>query len=124
MAKQKKSHLVSARWIEIPAGDFDRAKQFYEHVFQAEIEVRELGELSMGTFGESAIAICHHPQFYFPGKEGPIVYFQAPEDMVAMQERVLAAGGELLISWRVISPEQGSMALFLDSEGNRVGVRG
>ncbi|MFT6000816.1 MAG: putative enzyme related to lactoylglutathione lyase, partial [Neolewinella sp.] len=26
--------------------------------------------------------------------------------------------------WRMISPEQGSMALFRDCEGNRIGVRG
>ncbi len=112
------------RWIEIPVGDFDRAKQFYEQVFQTKIEVLDLGDLRMGTLKDSTVAICHHPQFYFPGKEGPIVYFAAAEDMEAMQKRVVVAGGEVLIPWRVISPEQGSMALFLDSEGNRVGVRG
>ncbi|SEQ00438.1 VOC family protein [Neolewinella agarilytica] len=114
---------MATRWIEIPVSDFDRGKQFYEQVFQTDIEVIELGDLRMGTFKDSSVAICHHPQFYFPAKEGMIVYFKAAEDMEAMQNRVVAAGGEILIPWRVISPEQGSMALFLDSEGNRVGVR-
>lgn len=115
---------MKAQWIEIPVSDFERGRLFYETVFETTVEVLDLGDLRMGTFAEGGVAICQHSRFYFPGKEGPLVYFTATEDMAAMQERVIAAGGEVLIPWRMISPDQGSMALFLDSEGNRVGVRG
>jgi predicted enzyme related to lactoylglutathione lyase len=111
-------------WIEIPVEDFDRSVQFYEEVFQLSLQRMNLGDLQMAIFPDRRVALCCHAQFYHPGAQGAIVYFAADHDVSAMQERVTTSGGEVLIPWRMISPEQGSMALFKDSEGNRVGVRG
>jgi predicted enzyme related to lactoylglutathione lyase len=110
-------------WIEIPVNDFDRGVRFYEEVFQVSLQKMDLGDLNMATFPDRKAALCCHPQFYHPGQQGAIVYFAPTNDVPAMQERVVASGGEVLIPWRMISPEQGSMALFKDSEGNRIGVR-
>lgn len=111
-------------WIEIPVADFKRGVHFYEQVFQLSLQSMDLGDLQMATFPDRGAALCHRPQFYQPGEQGAIVYFAAGRDVLSMQERVIACGGEVLIPWRMISPEQGSMALFKDSEGNRIGVRG
>ena len=111
-------------WMEIPVNDFDRGVHFYEEVFQLSLQKMDFGDLLMANFPDRRAALCCHAQFYHPGPQGAIVYFAADHDVPAMQERVVAAGGEVLIPWRMISPEQGSMALFKDSEGNRIGVRG
>ena len=111
-------------WIEIPVKDFSRGVCFYEEVFNVSLQKMDLGDLKMATFPDRKVALCRHAQFYHPGEQGAIVYFTADHDVAAMQKRVVSAGGEVIISWRMISPEQGSMALFKDSEGNRVGVRG
>lgn len=121
-AKGQRSDQIA--WIEIPVADFDRSVHFYEEVFQLSLQRMDLGDLQMATFPDRSAALCCHAQFYHPGAKGAIVYFAADQDVPAMEERVVASGGEVLISWRMISPKQGSMALFKDSEGNRIGVRG
>ena len=124
MKETKEQAKDQITWIEIPVEDFDRGVHFYEEVFQVSLQKMDLGGLNMATFPDRRVALCHYAQFYHPGEQGAIVYFAAHHDVVAMQERVVATGGEVLIPWRMISPEQGSMALFKDSEGNRIGVRG
>ena len=37
-------------WFEIPVRDMDRAKKFYEEVFQISIQVQNFNELLMGWF--------------------------------------------------------------------------
>ena len=37
-------------WFEIPVNDMDRAKTFYEKVFDVTISVHDLGEIIMGWF--------------------------------------------------------------------------
>ena len=68
-------------------------------------------------------AICRHPQFYFPGKQGTILYFNGGDDLENVLSKVESAGGKILIPKRQISPERGYMALFEDTEGNRIGLR-
>lgn len=37
-------------WFEIPVTDFDRAKKFYETIFEIEIHTLDFGTLKMGLF--------------------------------------------------------------------------
>ncbi len=117
---------IKVVWLELPVADFHRAIAFYESIFQTKLDIHELGDLRMATFAHAGIGIAlnYHPQFYFPGTQGAIVYFAPAGEPAAMLARVQESGGEIIIPWRLISPEQGSMALFKDSEGNRVGIRG
>ena len=66
-------------WVEIPAADFDRAKNFYEHIFNYQMvvvvneETFKMGLLPADTNGIGG-AIVWHPAFYKPsGTEGPLV---------------------------------------------------
>ena len=62
-----------ASWFEIPVSDFDRAKTFYEVIFDMDIHAMDLGELKMGVFpsegGGGAICKGAH---YQPGENGPV----------------------------------------------------
>jgi len=111
-------------WFEIPVTDMDRAKKFYETIFDTSIHVMEHGELKMGIFphGDVGCALCLHPEFYRPGKDGPLIYMDADPDLQVVQDRVEAAGGKVLIPKKRISPEHGNMCVFIDSEGNRLAL--
>ena len=110
-------------WFEIPVSDMDRAKKFYETIFNTQIVVRDLGALEMGFFPNSEVgcALCKN-EWYKPGEEGTLVYMNAGPDLQAVQDRIENAGGKVIMPKKQISPEYGYMALFIDSEGNRMAL--
>ena len=83
-------------------------------------------ELKMALFpvqnGTVGGALCEHPRFYLPGHQGTLVYLNGNPDLELMLDRIRALGGKVLIPKTQISPERGHMALFEDSEGNRIAL--
>ncbi|HTL81153.1 MAG TPA: VOC family protein [Bacteroidia bacterium] len=114
-------------WFEVPVADFDRAKKFYETVFGVELFVMDFGGFKMGLFpsepgnGKLTGAICHG-EWYKPSQDGALVYFNANPDLSDCLARVEKAGGKVIRPKTQISPEYGNMAMFIDSEGNRVAM--
>lgn len=110
-------------WFEIPVDDFDRAKKFYETIFQTEIHAIDFGGFQMGIFPHKQVgcAICKG-EWYKTGDSGPIVYMNANPDLQLVQNRIEAAGGKIIMAKKQISPEHGFMALFYDTEGNRLAL--
>lgn len=112
-------------WFEIPATDMARAITFYETIYGMEIQLLDLGELKMGIFPHTGVgaALCEHPEGYRPSDtHGPLIYLNANPDLQLVLDRVEAAGGRILRPKTQISPEYGYMALFVDSEGNRMAL--
>jgi hypothetical protein len=118
-------------WFEIPVSDMDRAVKFYNEVFQIKIAVHNMGELIMGwfPFAEDPEAkgaggsLVYHKEFYIPSKEGALVYFTSRSgDINDELSRIEKAGGKIISPKKQISPDHGYMALFLDTEGNRVAL--
>ncbi|SFD26016.1 hypothetical protein SAMN04487987_107208 [Algibacter pectinivorans] len=113
-------------WFEIPVSDMDRAQVFYENVFQVKIDIQDYGEMLMGWFpftegAEGAAGTLVKQDSYTPSHEGTLVYFMS-DDVQNELDRVEGAGGKILQAKTEISPEQGNMAIFEDSEGNRVAL--
>ncbi len=110
-------------WFEIPATDFDRAIGFYEQIFGTKIEPNDFGNFKMGILPHKEVgcAICWG-EAYKPGDQGPLVYLDASPDLTEILNKVAAAGGKVLQEKKQISPEYGYMALFIDSEGNRMAL--
>lgn len=113
-------------WFEIPVNDFDRAKEFYEAILKIEIQKAiDMENFKMGVFPRKDVgsgAICYS-QWYKPSEDGVLIYLDANPDLNVVLNRVEEAGGKILQPKKLISPEQGHMALFKDSEGNRVALR-
>lgn len=111
------------QWAEIPVLDFDRAKRFYETIFQFEIQKMDFGGFVMGFFPAAiaGVAICQG-EAYRPSIDGALIYLNANHRMLEIQDRIEAAGGKILLPKRMISPDHGYMALFIDSEGNRLAL--
>jgi predicted enzyme related to lactoylglutathione lyase len=54
--------------------------------------------------------------------DGPLIYLNANPDVQIVLDRVEAAGGKIMVPKTQISPEYGYMAVFIDTEGNRVAL--
>ena len=115
-------------WFEIPVVDMDRAKAFYESIWETNITISPMGELSMGFFPWDADqqgpggALVGHPDFYKPDNERGVVIYFASKDIDATLARVVAHGGTVLVAKRLIAPGRGSMGVFIDTEGNRIAL--
>jgi len=117
-------------WFEIPVNDFNRAKKFYEAVFNYEMPDVMMGETRMGFFlydmqaGKVGGAIVYNPTFYSASENGSLIYPNAQPDLQIILDRVTAAGGNILKTKTLVSEEQnlGYWALIKDTEGNRVAL--
>ncbi len=110
-------------WFEIPASNFNRAKHFYETIFDVEIQAVDLGALKMGIFphGDVGCAICEGA-WYKPSSTGTVVYMNANPDLSSVLGKVEKAGGKIIQAKKQISPDHGYMALIEDVEGNRIAL--
>jgi predicted enzyme related to lactoylglutathione lyase len=114
-------------WFEIPATNIERAKTFYDKVFDIEIKIQDFGGVQMGWFpfaegkmGASGSLIQH--EAYQPSdSKGVLIYFSSGDLNIEM-ERVEEAGGKIVQPKTQISPDIGFMGIFIDSEGNRVAL--
>jgi len=116
-------------WFEIPVTDMERAMRFYEAVFGISFTRQQMGEEDMAFFPwvENTIgsggSLVHHPDHYTPSKDGTLIYFTAFSGDVSVElGRVEPAGGKVLMPKKLIAPDVGYMALFLDTEGNRIAL--
>jgi predicted enzyme related to lactoylglutathione lyase len=116
-------------WFEIPATDFDRAVAFYSTVLGVEVMRGEFAGVPHGFLpaDEAAVggAIIAGPVVAGgdaqAGAAGPVIYLNAGKQIEAIVARIATAGGKVLSPVTPIPP-QGHIAIFLDSEGNRVGL--
>lgn len=115
-------------WFEIPTSDIDRAQAFYESIFNIKMIPLNFPNLQMRMFPISdpmniGGALVHNSDFYKPsGTDGPMVYLNANPDVQPVLDRIEAAGGKIIVPKTEISPEHGHMAVFIDSEGNRMAL--
>lgn len=119
-------HAIS--WFEIPTTDLDRAQKFYETIFDIQMIPLNMPQLKMRMFPvEDMIniggALTYAPGFYEPSATaGPLIYLNANPDVQIILDRIEAAGGKIVVPKTQISPEYGYMAVFIDSEGNRIAL--
>ncbi len=114
-------------WFEIPVTNMERAKTFYEAVFKINIKVDDFGGTLMGWFpyldgkhGAPGSLILN--EAYIPSDtHGALVYLNTNNIPETLQ-RVETEGGTIIQPETLISSETGHMALFKDSEGNRVAL--
>ncbi len=115
----------SINWFEIPAADYDRAHRFYSTLMAQELATNEMMGTKMGFFphGEREVggAICFG-EGYEPSASGATVYLNAGDDLSEMLGRVDGAGGKVVLPKTQVSEEVGFIAMFMDSEGNKVAL--
>jgi uncharacterized protein len=112
-------------WFEIPVTDIDRAKIFYETVFDYSLNVMEMGPRKMAffpaaqeTYGTGGALVKE--ETFIPSYAGSLIYFSVA-DIDATLAKVTASGGKTILPKMSIG-EYGFVGYFEDSEGNRVAL--
>jgi predicted enzyme related to lactoylglutathione lyase len=118
----------AVNWFEIPATNIERAKTFYEAIFDIEMHSMNIGDgLEMALFptDQNGVggAIIKNEEWYKPSEtHGPLVYLNANPNLQIVLDKIEQAGGRVSVPKRLITEDHGYMAVIIDSEGNRIAL--
>ena len=116
----------SLNWFEISVKDIKRAKKFYESIFGIKMPEMEMMGMKMAFFpfdpksGKASGGLCES-KMHKPSKSGAKIYLNANPDLKKALAKVEKAGGKVTMPKTSLG-ENGFMAYFLDTEGNKVGL--
>ena len=114
-------------WFELPTTDFERAVAFYETAFAVSLHRQDFNDEANAIFpyeqGKGIGGAVVNSPLSQPGANGPVVYLnaQSAQKLDQILGRVETAGGKVVMPKTDIGPV-GFVAMFLDTEGNRVGL--
>ena len=117
-------HLIN--WIEIPALDLDRAVQFYSSILGIEMSTLQLDQAEYALFpttDQKNTGALVKGEHYQPAENGIVIYLDGGPDLNTILGKVTAAGGEVLMEKTFLSQEAGYVGMFIDTEGNRIGLQ-
>lgn len=116
------AHAIN--WFEIPSADFERAVTFYNTILDTTLHKELFNGRPNAIFqtGEDQIsgAIVQN-NIMQPSSSGAIVYLNADNQIEQILQRIEPAGGQIVLP-RTSIGDPGWIALFIDSEGNQVGL--
>ncbi|WP_299768238.1 VOC family protein [uncultured Dokdonia sp.] len=118
----------AVNWFEIPVSNYERAKKFYSEVIGADIIDHDMGDKNMkyGIFpydmeNNKVGGAILQMEGMNPSADGSTIYLNGGEDLSVPLSRVEGAGGKVLMPKTDIQ-ENGFIAQFTDTEGNRVAL--
>jgi hypothetical protein len=117
------NNLISI--VEIPTADFSRAVGFYQTILNVSIEEVNMDGIQMGVLpgnSETVNVVLVKGNDYKPTTNGAVLYLNAGNDLQPMLEKVEQHGGQVIVPKTEINPEIGYFALFIDPEGNKMGL--
>ena len=116
----------SISWFEIPVYDFEHAEAFYNHILGIKLHRGESNGCLMGVFtggdDEGVHGAIVKGDGYIPCDHGSIVYLNGGKDLNNILSKVEEAGGSIILSKTFVDKSVGYIALFYDTEGNRIGL--
>ncbi len=112
-------------WFEIAVTDMDRAKAFYTAVFGSVFIDLQMGPQTMAMFprvegGANASGALVKADDYVPSTDGHKIYFSCKD--VSHELNLATKNGGNLVLAKTSLDEFGYMALFIDTEGNLIGL--
>ncbi len=117
-------------WFEIPVSDIDRAKTFYETIFDIEMITRKDGddEAVFFPFNPNVVqatsgrvtGVLSKSARNSPSTNGTMVYLNASPSIQTVLDKVQQAGGKIIAP--KIQIPAGFIAVIIDTEGNKVGL--
>jgi predicted enzyme related to lactoylglutathione lyase len=114
----------AVNWFDIPVTDMNRAKAFYSTLLGGELSDAAMGEegaMAVLPYQDGVGGALMQGDGYAPSQQGSVVYLNGGHDLSVPLGKVEAAGGKVLMDKMSIG-ENGFIAFFLDTEGNRVGL--
>jgi uncharacterized protein len=111
--------------VEIPTIDFSRAVTFYQAILDVSIEEIDMQGTQMGVFPsdrEIVSVVLVKGDEYRTTVDGTIVYLNAGDDLQIVLNKIESNGGKIVVPKTEIDPEIGFFAMFIDTEGNKLGL--
>jgi predicted enzyme related to lactoylglutathione lyase len=121
------THENALNWFEIPVADMGRAKRFYEAIFDISMKLIDHPGMKMANFitddmtGKVSGALAQS-DMHIPSMDGALIYLNGNPDLEIPLSKVVGAGGKVLLPKTYINENVGYMAIFADTEGNRVAL--
>lgn len=111
-------------WVEIPTTDFDRAVDFYNSILDIDLQKIDCGQEKMACFPNGEGAISFAPKFK-PSKDGVLVSLNTGDNLDKVIEKIIKRGGQIIHPKTKIEAEnRGYFSVFIDCEGNKIGLYG
>lgn len=111
--------------FEIPATDISRAVNFYQAILGINIEKMEMPGMEMGIFpyeGQMVTGVIMKGEGYEPSANGVAIYLNGGDNLQHILDKVEKNGGKVIVPKTAHADESGFFALFLDTEGNKLGL--
>ncbi len=111
--------------FEIPATELTRSVDFYQAILDIHIEKMEFPEMQMGIFpyeGQMVTGVIMKAEGYKPSADGVTLYLNGGDNLQIILDKVEKNGGKVMVPKSLHADESGYYAIFLDSEGNKMGL--
>ncbi len=128
-SQQNDNHTTSMKsyisLFEIPATDIKRAISFYEGILNINIEHMAMSGMEMGIFpyeDQLVHAVIMKDDKLKPSADGITIYLDGGDNLQTILDKVETNGGKIILPKTAHADDSGFFALFLDSEGNQLGL--
>lgn len=111
--------------FEIPATEISRAVDFYQAIMDIKIEKMDMPEMQMGIWpydGQMVTGVIIKAEGYKPSADGVTIYLNGGDNLQVILDKVEKNGGKVITPKRSHADGNGFFAIFLDSEGNKIGL--
>lgn len=111
--------------FEIPATDISRAVNFYQGILDITIEKMDVEGMQMGILpyeGQMVTGVIIKADGYKPSADGVTLYLNGGDNLQVALGKVEKNGGKILIPKTAHADGSGFFAIFLDTEGNKIGL--
>ncbi|WZL80630.1 VOC family protein [Vallitaleaceae bacterium 9-2] len=111
--------------FEIPALDLSRAIDFYQSILDIKIEKIDIPQMQMGLFPtqeQMSFGVIMQGEGYIPSSNGVTIYLDGGDDLQIILDKIEKKDGKILTPKTLHADESGYFAIFIDSEGNRLGL--
>ena len=111
--------------FEIPVTDIARAVTFYQAILDIEIEQYEFPGMQMGLLpaeNQVNVGVLMQGEGYEPSATGVTIYLNGGDNLQVILDRIEPNGGQIIVPKSLHADGEEYFALFIDSEGNRLGL--
>ena len=111
--------------FEIPAIEISRAIDFYQAILDIKIEKIDFPGTLMGLFpteGQMTFGVIVQGEDYKPSGNGVTIYMNGGDNLQVSLDKIEKNGGKIIVPKTLHADESGYFAMFIDTEGNRIGL--
>lgn len=115
-------HKNAISWFEIPVLNMNRAKEFYQTIFDITLHDMPMQETNYAFWDNEGVGgALAQGTGYIPSETGSLCFLNGGDDLNNVLNKVHDAGGTIVQSKTSIGPH-GFIARFIDTEGNLVAL--